>query len=91
MHFECRQVFLIAAPGDVHLRLQAARSGSIPDEDGLCHAALFILLGALAGLGYDPKRIETFETIHYWAYVVVFGLFMVDLIFRMLLHTFKKR
>jgi hypothetical protein len=33
----------------------------------------YLLLGILAALGYDSKRIETFESIHYWAYLAVFG------------------
>jgi|HubBroStandDraft_6_1064221.scaffolds.fasta_scaffold01095_14 hypothetical protein len=52
---------------------------------------VYIALGTLAALGYEPRRVETFETIHYWAYVVVLALFMLDLVFRVLLHTFRKR
>ncbi len=52
---------------------------------------VYLALGMLAGLGYDPRRIEMFETIHYWAYLAVFGLFMLDLVLRVLLHTISKR
>jgi hypothetical protein len=51
---------------------------------------VYLALGMLAGLGYDPRRIELFETIHFWAYLVVLGLFMLDLVIRILLHTFRK-
>lgn len=51
---------------------------------------VYLALGGLAGLGYDPKRIDLLETIHYWAYVAVFGLFMLDLVVRVLLHTFRR-
>lgn len=50
---------------------------------------VYLALGMLAGLGYDPRRIEMFETIHYYAYVAVLGLFMFDLVFRVLLNTWK--
>jgi hypothetical protein len=67
-------------------------------EDGLLFLIFLVVLtvvylglGMLAGLGYDPRRIEMFETIHYWAYVVVFGLFMFDLVIRVLLHALRKR
>ncbi len=53
--------------------------------------AVYLALGLLAGLGYDPQRIATFETVHYYAYLTVLGLFMVDLILRVLLHTVRKR
>jgi len=51
----------------------------------------YLALGMLAGLGYDPGRIAVFETIHYWAYVIVFGMFMLDLVIRVTLHTFRKK
>jgi hypothetical protein len=51
----------------------------------------YLVLGILAGLGYPASRIETLETIHYYAYLVVFSTFMVDLVMRILLHTFRKR
>jgi hypothetical protein len=52
---------------------------------------VYLALGMLAALGYDPRRIEVFETVHYYAYLVVLGLFMLDLIIRILLHTARKR
>lgn len=56
--------------------------------------AVYLGLAGLAVLGYDPRRIDRFETIHYYAYLVVFGAFMLDLVIRILLHTasrvFKK-
>ena len=52
---------------------------------------VYLALGMLAGLGYAPERVERLETIHYWAYLAVFGLFMVDLVIRVLLHTLRKK
>jgi len=43
---------------------------------------VFLGLGGLAGLGYPAKWIETLETIHYWAYLVIFGEFMIDVVVR---------
>jgi hypothetical protein len=53
--------------------------------------AVYLALGLLAQLGYAPQRIEMFETIHYYAYLAVFVLFMIDLVLRILLHTVRKR
>lgn len=52
---------------------------------------VYLALVGLALLGYNPERIEMFETIHYWAYLVIFTLFMLDLVVRMVLHTFRKK
>ena len=52
---------------------------------------VFLGLSGLALLGYDPQRIDMFETIHYYAYLGVFSLFVVDLAIRVLLHTFKRK
>lgn len=51
---------------------------------------VYAVLGLLILLGYSPKRIDVFETIHYYAYLAVFGLFMLDLVIRVLLHTLRK-
>jgi hypothetical protein len=50
----------------------------------------YLGLGILAGLGYDPARIELFETIHYYGYVIVFGLFMVDFVCRVGINLFLR-
>jgi hypothetical protein len=52
---------------------------------------VYIVFGIMAWAGYNPERVERFETIHYWAYLSVFGMFMFDLVLRVLLHTFRKR
>jgi hypothetical protein len=52
---------------------------------------VYLGLGGLAGLGYDPRRIQMFETIHYYAYLAVFAMFMVNLAIRVLLHTFRRK
>jgi hypothetical protein len=50
----------------------------------------YLAFGILAWAGYSPERIERFVTIHYWAYLSVFGFFMFDLVVRVMLHTFRK-
>lgn len=52
---------------------------------------VYLILGIMAWAGYNPQRIERLETIHYWAYLAVFGLFMFDLVLRVLLHAFRRR
>lgn len=54
-------------------------------------AFVFLCLGWLAGLGYDSMRIEKFEALHYWAYLVVLGEFLLSFIIRMGLHALKPR
>ena len=51
----------------------------------------YLLFGIPAALGYNSQRIDRLETIHYWAYLVVFGMFMLDLVIRVMLHTFRRR
>lgn len=51
----------------------------------------YLALGVLALFGYDPVRVDTFETIHYYAYLVVFATLMLDLIIQVLLHTVRKK
>jgi hypothetical protein len=51
---------------------------------------LTVVYAGLAGLrllGYDSQRIHTFETMHYWAYLVVLGLLLIDLIIRVTLYV----
>ena len=31
---------------------------------------LYLALGLIAGLGYDSQRIEVFETVHYYGYLL---------------------
>jgi len=56
--------------------------------------ALTIVYGALVGLallGYNSDRIDTLDTIHYWAVLPVVVVFAVSWVIRMLLHVFRKR
>jgi hypothetical protein len=52
---------------------------------------VYLVFGIMAWAGYNPQRIDRLETIHYFAYLSVFGLFMLDLVLRVMLHTFRKR
>jgi hypothetical protein len=52
---------------------------------------IYLALGSLAALGYDSQRVGMFETIHYYAFLAVFLVFMVDMVVRVLLHAFRKQ
>jgi hypothetical protein len=52
---------------------------------------VYVVFGIMAWMGYNPQRIDRLETIHYYAYLSVFGLFMIDLVIRVLLHIVGKR
>jgi len=57
----------------------------------VCLTFVYLVFGILAWAGYSPQRLDRFETIHYWAYLAVFGVFMSNLVIRVILHTVKKR
>jgi hypothetical protein len=50
----------------------------------------FLGLGALAALGYPAQRVETFETLHYYAYLSVLTTFLIDMVSRIVIHVFRK-
>jgi hypothetical protein len=52
---------------------------------------LFLALRRMERAGYSPERIQTFETIHYWGYLIVLGLFMSDLVLKLFTFFFLKR
>jgi hypothetical protein len=54
-------------------------------------ALVYLCLGWLAGLGYDATRIERFDTMHYWAYLGVLGIFLLGFVIRMALQAFKPK
>jgi hypothetical protein len=51
----------------------------------------FLALGTLAGFGYPPERVELFETLHYWAYLAVFVVFLADTLRTVIFHALIKR
>ena len=52
---------------------------------------IFLFLHRMEHAGYSHERIEVFETIHYWGYLIVLGLFMSDLIGKLFTFFFLKR
>jgi hypothetical protein len=52
---------------------------------------IYLYLGWMAGLGYDPARIEIFEDLHYWASLVVLGVFLLSFVIRMAVFALKPR
>ena len=56
-------------------------------------AALFLCYIALRGMeaaGYPSERIARLEQLHYWAYVGVIGLFLVDLVLKLFVLFIRK-
>lgn len=54
---------------------------------------VFLALHAMARFGYPKERLDTFETLHYWAYLAILSIFLLDLIAKTvvgLLHGIKK-
>ena len=51
----------------------------------------FMGLRALAAIGFDRDRVQTLETMHYWCYTVVFGLFCLDLLYKVTLALFFRK
>jgi di/tricarboxylate transporter len=51
----------------------------------------FFGLRALRIAGYDTQRVATLETMHYWFYTAVFGLFGTDLIFKIGMGLFFRK
>jgi hypothetical protein len=52
---------------------------------------IYLLLGWLAGQGYDEVRIGRFETMHYWATVMVLGIFLLSFVIRSAVIALKPR
>ena len=52
-------------------------------------AIVFVGLHTLRITGYDQRRLDIFETIHYWAYLVVLVMLLLDLIAKIGAHVFK--
>jgi hypothetical protein len=52
-------------------------------------SAIYLCLGLLAGLGYSAERIERLETIHYWIYLAVYAVLLLDLLIQMALHVIR--
>lgn len=51
----------------------------------------FLALGAIAGLGYRSERVETFEVLHYWAYLAIFIIFLADTFRTIFWHLLGKK
>ena len=51
----------------------------------------YLCLEILKLLGYNRERIDTLESLHYWAYVSTLGVFLLDLLWTIVLHTSRKR
>jgi hypothetical protein len=47
----------------------------------------YLFLGILAGLGYRQDRIATLEALHYWAYLAVLFIFLLDMVVKVSMHT----
>jgi hypothetical protein len=52
-------------------------------------AIAYLGLRTLRVIGYDSTRLDTLETIHYYAYLVVFTMLLLDLIVKIGARVFK--
>lgn len=52
-------------------------------------AIAFLGLHTLRIIGYDQTRLNTFETIHYYSYLVVLVMLLLDLILKIGTHVLK--
>ena len=52
---------------------------------------VFAGLRGLSALGYRQERIDLLETLHYYAYLPVYVLFLLDLILKVGLHIFSRK
>ena len=54
-------------------------------------AFCYSVLRLLKWLGYPQDRVALMETVHYWAYVSVDFLFIIDLFYKLLCFLFFRR
>jgi len=57
-------------------------------------AALVIAFTGISGLralGMRPERLEILETLHWYAYLAVSTMFLIDMLFRTILELFRPR
>jgi len=50
----------------------------------------FVLLELIARAGYPQERIQTLESLHYWAYLTAFSMFLLDLLWKLILYLFRR-
>ncbi len=48
-------------------------------------------LHSLAAMGYPPERVARMEALHYWGYLTCQGLFLIDLVWKLVLSLFGGR
>jgi hypothetical protein len=53
----------------------------------LCYAAL----RGMEAIGYPHERVARLEQLHYWAYLGVVGLFLVDLVLKLFIFLFLRK
>ena len=54
-------------------------------------ALMHVCVRGLAAIGVAPERITVFETLDYWATLVLIGMFMLSLIYRVAILLFLRR
>jgi hypothetical protein len=51
----------------------------------------FVGVAALKALGMPPQRVEILEALHWYAYLVVASIFLLDMVFKTILEVVKKK
>jgi hypothetical protein len=51
----------------------------------------FAGVAALEALGMPNERVKILEAMHWYAYLVVAFIFLVDMVFKMILEVFSKK
>jgi hypothetical protein len=51
----------------------------------------YVGLEGIAALGYPEDRVERLETLHYWAYLAIFLVFLVNLVFKVVIYSWRRR
>jgi uncharacterized membrane protein YhdT len=52
---------------------------------------VFLVLRFLTVLGYSQEHLQTFDRLHFWASTAVLATFLLDLIFKVILFSFRRK
>jgi len=51
----------------------------------------FVGVAGLKALGMPPQRVEILETLHWYAYLAVASIFLLDMVFKTILEVVRKK
>jgi hypothetical protein len=50
----------------------------------------FVLLELISRAGYPRDRVQVLESLHYWAYLTAFAMFLMNLLWKLLVYLFRR-